>query len=98
MAPEEKFVANVKILPERAIQYYSQSEEHMAHPLWQASHDGDARAVDALLADERLGLDVNQAEEHGVTPLLIASEEGHAEVVSMLLAKQGVDIRLPLIT
>ena len=64
----------------------------MTHPLWQASYDGDARAVEALLADERLGLDVNHAENEGTTPLYVASREGHAEVVSMLLAKQGVNV------
>ena len=61
--------------------------------LWQASCDGDARAVDALLANERLGLDLNCVEDkYGMTPLYIASQEGHAEVVSMLLAKQGIDV------
>jgi ankyrin repeat protein len=61
--------------------------------LWQASCDGDARAVDALLANERLGLDLNCVEDkYGMTPLYIASQEGHAEVVSMLLAKQGVNV------
>jgi hypothetical protein len=37
----------------------SKYSTEMTHPLWQASYDGDARAVEALLADERLGLDVN---------------------------------------
>ena len=63
----------------------------MTHPLWQASYDGDARAVEALLADERLGVDQNYAGTFGATPLYIASQNGHAEVVSVLLAKQGVD-------
>ena len=64
----------------------------MERHLRQASADGDARAVAALLADKRLGLDLNHANIVGATPLYIASREGHAEVVSMLLAKQGVDV------
>ena len=60
--------------------------------LLRASYDGDARTVAALLAGERLGVDVNQADNDGVTPLLMASQNGHAEVVSMLLATQGIDV------
>ena len=64
----------------------------MTHPLWQASYDGDARAVEALLADERLGVDQNYAGTFGATPLFMASQEGHTEVVSMLLATKDIDV------
>ena len=47
---------------------------------------GDARAVAAMLGDERFSVDVNTAMDDGNTPLFIASQEGHSEVVSMLLA------------
>ena len=63
-----------------------------AKRLWAASRKGDARAVAAMLGDERLSVDVNTAMDDGRTPLYAASQQGHSEVVSMLLAKPGVDV------
>ncbi len=63
-----------------------------AKRLLAASREGDARAVAAMLGDERVSVDVNWAMDDGVTPLIIASQEGHSEVVSILLAKQGVGV------
>ena len=63
-----------------------------AKRLWAASRKGDARAVAAMLGDERFSVDVNCAMDDGRTPLYIASDKGHSEVVSMLLAMQGVNV------
>ena len=63
----------------------------METPLWQASYVGDARIVGALLADERLGVDLNYAGDDGRTPLYMAACNGHDTVVAAL-AEAGADL------
>ena len=53
--------------------------------LWQASQNGHADVVTALLSAQA---DVNAAREtDGVTPLLQASSQGHADVVTAAEAR-----------
>jgi outer membrane protein assembly factor BamB len=56
-----------------------------------AARKGDARAVEALLAQ---GVDVNTKGPYGVTALTLACDRGHLEVVKVLLAhKADVNVK-----
>src|SRR5437868_4780391 len=52
--------------------------------LWAAARNGDARAVEALLAK---GADVNAKTHYGASALWFAAYKGHANVVTLLLKK-----------
>jgi outer membrane protein assembly factor BamB len=58
------------------------SAADLKEKLWSAAKKGDAKAVEALLAQ---GVDVNSKTAYGATALLYAAGKGHVDVVRILL-------------
>jgi serine/threonine-protein phosphatase 6 regulatory ankyrin repeat subunit B len=60
--------------------------------LWIASYNGHGEVVKALLANNKL--DVNLQHIDGTTALWMASQNGHVQVVEALLQHDKVDVNL----